>query len=114
MAFTIKENDTGPPYQVTLTRTVAGVTSNMDLTNATAVKFKMRKTGTVGIPKVNAVMTYTDRANGGVQHAWAVGDTDTPGTFDLEFEVTWSDGTVQTIPNDSYLSVTVKGDLDSS
>ena len=112
MAVTYKQHDTAPSYVVDLADDF-GLPGEapIDLTSATTVTFLMRKTGQVGAPKVSAAMTVVDAANGRVQHDWASGDLDTVGSFDVEFEIAWSDGTVETIPNDSYLSIVVKDDL---
>lgn len=113
MAFTVKQHDTAPSYVVDLADEfgLPGETP-INLTTATSVKFLMRETGGTGAPKVTAAMTIVDAANGRVQHDWGATDTDTVGTFDIEFEITWSDGTIETVPNDSYLSVEVVDDLD--
>lgn len=113
-SFIIKQNDTRPVYTTTLQDNVDTDTPDaIDLTNATGVKFKMRKTGTTGAPKVNGNMAFVDRPTGKVSYTWVVGDTDTADTYDVEFEITWNDGGVETVPNDSFKTVIVKDDLDS-
>jgi hypothetical protein len=84
----------------------------INLTAATSIKFLMREAGTTGTPKVNVVMTVVGAASAGrVQHNWGASDTDTVGAFDVEFEILWADGTLETVPNDGYLSVVVVDDL---
>ena len=111
--FTIKQNDTRPVYVTTLQDNVDTTPVAIDLTNATGVKFKMRTHGSTGIPKVNQPMAFVNRANGQVSYTWTTGDTDTVGTYDVEFEITWNDGGIETVPNDSYKTVNVVDDLDS-
>lgn len=106
MAFTIKQNDTAPSLKATLKD---GSGTVIDLTNAT-VRFHMKAVG--------ATTTTTDRAcsvidatNGVVQYNWQPADTDTVGTYTAEFEVTYSDGTIETFPNDSYLTVIIRAEI---
>lgn len=49
---------------------------------------------------------------GVVQYAWATGDTDTIGKYKGEFEVTFVGNLKQTFPNDDYLLIEIKADLD--
>lgn len=88
-------------------------TTPLDLTNATTVSFIMASApAEPGTPKVNAACTVIDALNGRVRYAWAAADTDTAGSYSAEFEVTWNDGTVQTVPRQGYLTVTITEDLD--
>lgn len=84
----------------------------IDLTDATEVNFLMRLHGSTDPPAIRSPMTITDAVNGTVQYAWQAGDTDTAGDYDVEFEITWNDGGVETVPNDSYLTVRIVDDLD--
>ena len=43
--------------------------------------------------------------------SWEDGDTDTVGTLELEVEVTWDDGLIQTFPGGSYLELEIVADL---
>jgi hypothetical protein len=99
----MKQHDTLP--QVT-----AALGGFGDLTGA-AVKFVMSKPGNVS-PKVAAAGTFDDRTAGIVRYSWIPGDTDTPGTYDAEWEITYSNGKKQTFPGDSYNTVIITGDLD--
>lgn len=109
MAFTMKRGDTRPVFRSQLTQpSVAdpAVFEPVDLTGAT-VKFLMKKDSTL---KVNAVATLVDAAAGQVSYTWDTLDTDTSGTFNVEWEVSWGVNK-QTFPNDSYLTVTIIDDL---
>ena len=105
--FTIKRGDRLPPLTVTL-RDAAGAA--VPLTGAT-VRFHMREIGAQEVKVNRPAQVVQPPANGQVSYAWAAGDTDTPGTYYAEFQVTWSDGTVQTFPNVDYLTVQVVADL---
>jgi len=51
-------------------------------------------------------------SEGEVKYEWADGDTDQTGKFEAEFEVTYSDGSVETFPNTSNLIVKVVDEID--
>lgn len=106
----MKQNDRRPYYRVHLTQTVDGVEEAANITGYSAVKFTM-KTGS-GSPKVNKqTMTVLDAATGYVQYAWASGDTDTVGDFNVEVEVDWGGGELQTFPSTGYFSVKINTEL---
>ena len=46
-----------------------------------------------------------------VGYAWQTGDTDIPGTFQSEFEVTYSTGEIETFPNDGFLAIEIIDDI---
>lgn len=93
--FYIKQNDTKP----SITAQLLSDGSAVDLTGAT-VKFHMGST-------IDAAATITDAATGNVRYDWASGDTATAGTYNAEFEVTFSDGKIETFPNDEYLLIVI-------
>jgi len=101
MSFRIKQNDTSPSLQATL----KDASSNgIDLSGAT-VLFRMNSfDGTV---KVESNMSIVDADNGVVRYDWQPGDTDTNGTYLVEFRVTYVDGKVETFPNTERLSLIV-------
>lgn len=92
--FYIKQNDTSPDLQVTLKD---GDDAAVDVSGATIV-FSMSDIG--GIVKVSEQSVTTVTAESGiVKYPWSAADTDTPGTYRGEFEVTFSGGQIQTYPN---------------
>jgi len=42
---------------------------------------------------------------------WQEGDTDTVGTYKCEFQVTFTDNTILTIPNDGYFLINIVREL---
>lgn len=95
--FSIKQNDTAPALIVAVEH---DSDVPIDLTNAT-VEFHMRNVDT-GEVKVDSAGTVHDVAQQQVRYDWIAGDTATPGTYEMEFEVTFADGTVETFPNDGH------------
>ena len=106
MAFFIKQNDTSPALQVTLkdgTDTVVNLT-------ATSVRFHMRPIGSSTV-KIDAPATISSATNGIVYYQWATGDTDTIGSFECEFEVTYTGGEIETFPNNQFIDVEITDDI---
>lgn len=107
MAFVLKQNDTSPQIQATLKDSDNAV---IDLSGAT-VRFHMKAYGATST-KVDAAATIVgDAVNGVVKYVWQSGDTDTVGTYNAEFEVTYGDGNIETFPNDKNLTIVVKAEL---
>jgi hypothetical protein len=108
--FSLKAHDRLPPIKAVLS---GGGADPLDLTDATTVTFIMRnKTG--GAPKVNAPAVVEDALGGTVRYDWAAGDTDTAGSYQAEWQITWNDGKKQTAPTLSYHTVDVLADLDDA
>jgi hypothetical protein len=105
--FVLKQNDTRPVLDATLTENGTA----LNLTTATSVKFIMRQQGSLGSAKINTTAAFVNRTSGTVRYTWTSGDTDTIGSFNAEFEVTWSDGGVSTHPSNGYLTIDVQDDL---
>jgi len=93
--FYLKQHDTKPSYAAQLLQDGSAV----DLTDAT-VKFHM---GSV----IDAPATIVDALTGNVRYDWVAADTEVAGTYKAEFEVTFSDGSIQTFPNQDYLQIVI-------
>lgn len=104
MAFTIKQNDTSPSLQATLSDTSGAV----DIVGAT-VKLHMKSLA--GVLVIDEDMTITDATNGVVQYDWVTGDTSTVGAYYVEFEVTYADGGIETFPNSGSLPLVISREL---
>jgi hypothetical protein len=86
-----------------------------DLSTASAVHFIMRdRQSPTGPPKVDSPAIIVDALAGSVRYDWGVGDTDTPGTYNAEWQVTYTDGRKQTFPTLTYHTVNVLADLDGA
>jgi hypothetical protein len=115
--FAIKANDTLPVIDAVLG--YSGLRAVPDLTGSVRVEFIMRAVGSDGspvagvLPKVKAPASVVDVASGRVRYSWKRADTDTPGSYLAEWEVTFPDLTVQTFPLRSYHTIDVLADLDN-
>ena len=107
--FTLKAHDRLPSIQATLTSAGAPV----DLTGATGVTFIM-KAAQGNTVKVNAAAVVVTPASGVVRYDWLAIDTDTPGSYMAEWQVTWSGGKRQTFPTLTFHTVDILQDLDNA
>lgn len=82
----------------------------VDLTGAVSVAFHMKDTQG-GVPKVNAAGTIVTPAAGIVKYAWGATDTDTTGSYNAEFEVTFTASRTETFPNAENIVITIIDDL---
>lgn len=106
MTFYIKQNDTVPSIRATLQN---GNGDPVDLINA-SVRFHMRAIG-ANNTTVDAAAVVITPAAGVVQYNWIADDTDTIGSYQAEFEVTYPDSTVETFPNDGYVRIEIIDDI---
>ena len=108
MTFYIKQNDTAPALRAQLKD---GDGDGVTLTDAT-VRFHMRPIGAAStVVDASADVVVSAVATGLVQYDWDAADTATVGIYQGEFEVTYSDGTIETFPNNGYITVEVTDDI---
>jgi hypothetical protein len=103
--FTIKQGDTLPPLTAVL-RDAAG--NVVDLTGC-AVRFIAGSQGRE--PILDKAALVADAEGGIVEVPWAIGDTETAGTYEAEIEVTFGNGDVLTFPNTTRLTFQVAREL---
>jgi len=60
---------------------------------------------------VNGDAVVSDGENGTAYYAWNAEDTANAGSFKAEFEVTYTDGSIETFPNDGYITIEIDPDL---
>lgn len=102
--LTIKRHDTWPPLGATL----SDENGPIDLTTASQVLVLLKSSSFL----VDGTCTIdTPKTNGHVTYAWVAGDTANSGTYEAEFQIDWGSGRIETVPNDSYDTVTIMDDL---
>lgn len=104
--FYIKQNDTVPSIRAILEN---GSGNAVDLIDTT-VRFHMRAIGSTSV-SVDADASVVNANTGIVQYDWDAADTASIGSFQAEFEVTYSDGTIETFPNSGYIRVEITDDI---
>lgn len=105
--FSIKEGDTSPAILYTLSP------GDISLVGASVVFNMADRRGNL---KVNrGAATITDDGDSSdtptVRYAWQSADTDASGVYFAEFEVTYSDGTIETFPNGGFITINIAEDL---
>lgn len=100
----MKQHDTWPP----LIAILSDATGPLDLTGAT---IKVILKPTTGSNIVGTCSIVAPASAGKVRYNWVVGDTAAVMSYNGEFEITWGDGTVGTVPNDTYFTLAVVADL---
>jgi transcriptional/translational regulatory protein YebC/TACO1 len=103
VTITIKRNDTRDAIKATLSNESGPV----NLTGAT-VRFLMSRRGSI---KVNRQAQIQDTVAGIVWMVFEQGDTDEQGLFQAEFEVSFSDGRIETFPSDGFILIDIINDL---
>lgn len=103
--FVLKRGDRTPALTATL-QDVNGTAVN--LTTATSVRFLLRPSR--GGTAVATAATIVTAASGTVRHDWPATTPDA-GSYQGEFEVTWTGGLLQSFPSDGYLWIVVLSDL---
>ena len=81
----------------------------VEVTGASA-KFHVAKLNSSSVI-TDASATVTNGSAGTVEYAWSASDTDSIGTFRVEFEVTFPTGLVETYPNSGYISIQITDDI---
>lgn len=102
----IKRNDTSPSFAAALTD---GAGNAVNLAGASGL-FLLKHSRTREL-KVSSAIVIVDAAAGTVRYDWAAGDTDEPGEYNAEIQITFSDSTIATFPNGDYHRLTVVKDL---
>ena len=104
--FYMKQGDTSPSLRTTLKDSSA---TPVNITGAT-VNMHMYTQDKVTVV-IDAEMSISDAAGGVVTYDWQAGETDNSGWYWVEFEVTYSDATVETFPNSGYEAVKITPQL---
>lgn len=107
----IKEGDTAPALRATFVHQ-NGMPVNLAGATVT-VTIRSQASGPVLVAAAPAAIVGLP-ADGTVEYEWQTGDTDTPGLYNAEWEVTWASGDTQTFPSDGYTVIEISADLVSA
>jgi len=106
------QNDTAPSARATLKSGTPKVP--VDIQSAT-VRFHMTDAANQLKLDVAAdndqVGDGSDGSKGKVSYDWATGDTDTEGKYKAHWEITYSDGTIQTFPTPGNNTILIGSEL---
>lgn len=108
---TMKQHDTRPVLTRYLIQTVNGATSPVDLTLVGSIGLLMRHSTAPGV-LVSGLASVVTVSSAYIAYKWATNDTATTGIYNAEYQLTYTDAGVETVPNDSYFSVEIVDDLD--
>jgi len=94
--FYIKKNDLQPDYHAQIKD---GDGMVVEITGAT-IRCTMQnaRTGALKIDRQDTGINISDGINGKFEYQWQSGDTDTPGKYYIEFEITPTAGGKFTVP----------------
>jgi len=106
MTFYIKQNDTSPVLLATLQDADGNA---IDVTGG-SIRFHMRQIGSTAVVVDEEAIIVTP-LEGIVRYNWQAADTDTIGSYQAEFEVTYADASIETFPNDGYIRVQIIDDV---
>lgn len=116
MGFEIKRGDTRPVYITQLKEKIGTPEEkpiDLEEEEVASVRFLMRKKNATGAPDVTGPANILNAKTGLVEYVWEEGDTDRePGDYDVEFELTFEDGGVETAPTENFFDCKINGDLD--
>ncbi len=107
--FKIKRNDTKPYLAVQFTDAVG---SAIDLTNTTSISFNLATNDNQFTSVLSGNCIVTGSTTGNVQYQWSAADTNRSGLYLGEFEATFSDASILTLPSDNSLVIKINEDYD--
>lgn len=107
-SLTFKRFDTYPPLTVTLT----DQNGPIDLSTASSVHMEMKSSVGTIIPSL--AMASFSATSGVIQHTWVGSETSMADTWNLEWEIKWANGGVQTVPNTGIVAITIEQDIEVS
>lgn len=105
--FYIKQNDTAPSIEAVLTDSTGRAKS---LVLASQINFNMSTED--GASLINlGTGSIINAAKGIVSYPWQTGDTSNTGIHNAEFQVTYTNGQIETFPNSGYIKVIIREEL---
>lgn len=105
MTFTIKQSDTSPALQAYLQD------KNGNAISLSGATVRLHVKSIDGVTLINSGMTVVDAGLGLVRYNWQSADTANYGTYYAEFQVTYTDLTVETFPNTGNIAIVITPEL---
>jgi hypothetical protein len=105
--FSLKTGDTSPAIKYQLQDDDG---NSVGISNFNEIRFRMRGATepTLAVDDDTAgAVAVTNATEGEVKYEWQSDDTDEWGEYYAEWEVEYSDGTVETFPNDGYIQIEI-------
>ena len=112
-ATRLKRGDLGPIFDSTIrdrdgnALSLVGATARFLMRDSTDRSNVVAAAATI----VNPAAVAPDPDLGRITYAWTAPDTQAPGKFDAEVEVTFAGGIVETFPNVGYHQVVIQDDI---
>lgn len=103
MSLTFVQGDTAPDINAII-HEEDDPTSVIDLTQVSSVKFQMRRSDDRRY-QVNSSATIVDAAAGKVRYQWGANDLSVPGTYYVQWELTYAGGRIQTTSPEVAITV---------
>lgn len=111
--FYVKQGDTWPALgevdPIVLKAGPPGSEVVIPLTGA-AVKFLARKLDDP-LTTIEGNCDLVVAANGTIKYQWATGDTDVAGDYQVEFQITFGDSRIGTVPTEGYYTLKITDDI---
>lgn len=108
---TYKQNDTLPEYTATLVKkSHDGIVTPIDLSGS-SVKFLMKSITKAPQTVIDNAAELVEASAGKVKYVWESGDLQTHGSYSVEWEITFGDGKILTVPSVGYDKIVVLSDL---
>jgi len=102
--FNFKQGDSAPPLQDTLTDEN---NDPIDLSNADNVKLFVDDGGDSPTLIVNDTVTITDATNGEIEYQWGSQLGAEPGSYRLEYLISFNDGDTRTVPDRGFETLVI-------
>lgn len=105
MSFKLTQSDTSPVLGTTL----RDGSMHVDITGYNEVRFHMQNEydEVVISDNTGGRVNVVDADRGKVEYVFTEADTRQVGTYDAEWQVEYSDGTVETFPTDGYITIEI-------
>jgi len=112
MTFTIKRGDTSPNIVFELKNSNE---TNRNISGYNNIRFYMRDATTAEViisEDISGNVIVEDSQRGYVEYDWSEGDTKKSGLYHSEVEVEFSNGSIETFPNNGFVEIEILEDIE--